>query len=424
MRDDLANYFNFYIKLSLLPDIQPGNIDMIKRLPFLLKIFTPAVSVLMLVSCQKQTDTEAGTSEKYPAIARQFAGKINPESLENYSAQVTPGYITKSNAGGINVNDAKATLGRVLFYDNNLSVNNTISCGSCHKQEFGFSDTAAFSTGVLGGSTGRHSMRLINAKFANEMRFFWDERAATLSQQTTQPIKDHAEMGFSGENGRPQFATLLTKLESIDYYRELFTFVYNDTRVTEQRMQECLTHFIMSIQSFDAKFDEGRRQVPNDGAPFPNYTALENQGKQLFLAPPVFNPAGLRVGGGAGCQGCHRAPEFDIDPNSRNNGVIAAKGGGVDITNTRSPSLRDLINANGKLNGPLMHTGFFKSLNEVISHYNAIPGDNANLDPRLRPAGRPQQLALNDTEKQALVAFLQTLSGKDVYTNAKWSSPF
>ena len=397
-----------------------------QRLPNLL-FSAPAVVfflVLTLASCQKESDPTTGDDVVYPAVTAQFAGKIDLSALENYSAQITPGYITKSNAGGININDAKATLGRVLFYDKNLSVNNTLSCGSCHKQEFAFGDTATFSAGVLGGSTGRHSMRLVNAKFANEMRFFWDERAANLTQQTTQPIKDHAEMGFSGENGRPQFTALLTKLEAIEYYRELFTFVYNDTRVTEQRMQECLTQFIMSMQSFDAKFDDGRRLVPNEGAPFPNYTAAENQGKQLFLTPPVFNPAGVRTGGGAGCQGCHRAPEFDIDPNSRNNGVIAAKGGGVDITNTRSPSLRDLANYNGISNGPLMHTGFFRSLNAVIDHYNTITGDNANLDPRLRPGGRPQQLALNDTEKQALVAFLQTLSGRNIYTNAKWSSPF
>jgi len=397
-----------------------------QRLPNLL-FSAPAVVlflVLTLASCQKESDPTTGDDVVYPAVTAQFDGKIDLSALENYSAQITPGYITKSNAGGININDAKATLGRVLFYDKNLSVNNTLSCGSCHKQEFAFGDTATFSAGVLGGSTGRHSMRLVNAKFANEMRFFWDERAANLTQQTTQPIKDHAEMGFSGENGRPQFTALLTKLEAIEYYRELFTFVYNDTRVTEQRMQECLTQFIMSMQSFDAKFDDGRRLVPNEGAPFPNYTAAENQGKQLFLTPPVFNPAGVRTGGGAGCQGCHRAPEFDIDPNSRNNGVIAAKGGGVDITNTRSPSLRDLANYNGISNGPLMHTGFFRSLNAVIDHYNTITGDNANLDPRLRPGGRPQQLALNDTEKQALVAFLQTLSGRNIYTNAKWSSPF
>lgn len=379
---------------------------------------------LLLAGCTKDGGGTDSPANKYPAIARQFGGKIDPSKLENYSYQAIPAYITKSNAAGININDAKATLGRVLFYDKNLSVNNTISCGSCHRQAFAFGDTATFSAGVLGGNTGRHSMRLVNPKFATEMRFFWNERAPTLMLQTTQPIKDHAEMGFSGEGGRPVFESLLTKLEGLDYYRELFTLVYNDTRVTETRLQESLTHFILSIQSFDSKFDEGRRQVNNDGAPFPNFSAIENQGKQLFLGLPAFNPTGLRVGGGAGCQGCHRAPEFDIDPNSRNNGIIASRNGATDLFNTRSPSLRDLVNPAGKVNGPFMHNGFIKSLPGVVDHYNFIPGDNENLDPRLRPGGRPQQLALNESEKQALVAFLMTLSGKELYTNSKWSSPF
>jgi cytochrome c peroxidase len=164
--------------------------------------------------------------------------------------------------------------------------------------------------------------------------------------------------------------------------------------------------------------------VPNDNAPFPNFSAQENLGKQLFLAPPAFDANGIRIGGGAGCQGCHRAPEFDIDPNSRNNGVIAAMGGGTDLANTRSPSLRDLVNTNGMPNGPFMHTGFFRNLDAVINHYNLVPADNSNLDPKLRPNGRPQQLRLTDAVKQALVAFLQTLSGRNLYTDVKWSDPF
>jgi len=94
-----------------------------------------------------------------------------------------------------------ATLGRVLFYDKQLSANGAIACASCHKQEFAFSDTAQQSVGLNGGLTGRHSMRLVNSRFADEVRFFWDERASSLEDQTTQPIQDHVEMGFSGENG-------------------------------------------------------------------------------------------------------------------------------------------------------------------------------------------------------------------------------
>jgi cytochrome c peroxidase len=150
---------------------------------------------------------------------------------------------------------------------------------------------------------------------------------------------------------------------------------------------------------------------------FPNFSASENAGKQLFLAPPG--------GGGAGCAGCHRAPEFDIDPNSRNNGVTSKIGGGTDLTNVRSPSLRDLERPGGTLNGGLMHDGSFNRLLSVINHYAAIPGDNANLDNRLRrPGGNVQALNLTAQQRNDLVAFLRTLTGTAVYTDPKWSSPF
>lgn len=207
--------------------------------------------------------------------------------------------------------------------------NNSVACASCHQQQFAFGDQLVPSKGVQGGTTGRHSMRLINTRFSNELRFFWDERAPSLELQTTQPIKDHAEMGFSGQNGRPVFSALITKLQNIGYYKELFQFVYGDQVITEVRLQECLSQFIRSIQSFDSKYDAGRSLVGNDGQPFPNFTQQENQGKQLFLAPPQFGPGGIRTGGGAGCAGCHRPPEFDIDPNSRNNGITATITGGV-----------------------------------------------------------------------------------------------
>ena len=106
------------------------------------------------------------------------------------------------------------------------------------------------------------------------------------------------------------------------------------------------------------KYDVGRATAPNDGTPFSNFSTLENQGKALFLAPPVFDANSIRISGGAGCQGCHRAPEFDIAPNSGNNGVVGIAGGtGTDFTNTRSPSLRNIPSGSGAPNGPFMHDG-------------------------------------------------------------------
>ena len=383
--------------------------------------------VIIAVSCSKN-NSSTGTTDPYTAIKAAFGTTIDPTNLSNYANQAKPNYIVKENTGGNPITNAKATLGRVLFYDKSLSIDNSISCGSCHKQQFAFSDTALASKGVAGGTTARHSMRLVNSRFGVEVKFFWDERAATLEQQTTKPIQDHAEMGFSGLSGRPGLSDLLTKLQGIGFYNELFKFVYGNITITEPRLQECLAQFVRSIQSFDSKYDAGRVLVPDDGQPFPNFSAQENLGKQLFLTPPVFNGAGVRINGGAGCNGCHNAPEFDIDPNTRNNGIIGriVPGGGVDITVTRAPSLREVTNTAGIENGPFMHTGNLGTLQNAVGHYNTIniaPG-NTNLDPRLRPNGSGQQLNLTGAELSGLVAFLKTLSGTNVYTDAKWGNPF
>mgnify|MGYP000844963746 CR=1 FL=1 len=385
------------------------------------------LSVVFAVSCSK-SDEIATPSDPYAAIRATFGTNIDPDNLANYAGQGHPAYITLDNSGSNVITNAKATLGRVLFYDKKLSINNTVACGSCHKQEFAFSDTARISAGVEGGVTFRHSMRLVNARFAAETKFFWNERAASLEQQTTMPIQDHAEMGFSGQSGRPGLDSLLRKLQSTNYYNELFRFVYGDINVTEARMQECLAQFVRSIQSFDSKFDAGRSQVANDNVPFPNYTPEENAGKQLFNAPPQFGPNGVRIGGGAGCAGCHKAPAFDIDPNTRNNGIIATTTGvGNDIAITRAPSLRDVVRQSGALNGPLMHTGNVTSLRGAITHYDSnitLNPANTNLDPRLTPGGVPQRLNLTTTEFDNLIAFLRTLSGSNVYTDSKWKNPF
>jgi cytochrome c peroxidase len=379
---------------------------------------------LLFISCGK--DSEYQEIVSYPNVEATFGSTINLNSLSNYANQTIPSYITKDNSIGNPITDKGATLGRVLFYDKNLSSNNTISCASCHQQENAFSDVATASLGV-NGTTGRHTMRLINTRFANESKFFWDERAASLEIQTTQPIRNHGEMGYSGTNGDQSFSDLIAKLSTKGYYKELFKYVYGSEEITEGKIQLALGQFIRSIQSFDSKYDSGRALAANDGQPFTNFTAQENQGKNLFLTPPTFDATGNRTGGGLGCAGCHAAPEFDIDPNTKNNGIIGTIGSPtIDVTNTRAPSLRDLVKLNGNTNGPMMHTGVITSLQAAIGHYGTIniaPG-NTNLDPRLTPNGFGQHLNLTAPEVNAVIAFLKTLSGTDVYVNPKWSNPF
>jgi cytochrome c peroxidase len=359
------------------------------------------------------------------ALQEVFGGKIDLTNLPNYANQAVPNYINEDNTSNNEITNGGAVLGRILFYDKNLSENNTIACASCHKQEFAFGDNLQASIGV-NGNTGRHSMRLINARFADEDNFFWDERANSLEEQTTMPIQDHTEMGFSGTEGDPDINDLVDRLESIEYYNELFTFVYGDQNISETRIQNALAQFIRSIQSFDSKYDVGRAQVRGNNDNLPNLTSQENQGRGLFMDRPNFNNNGVRVSGGLGCDVCHRAPEFDIDPNSDNNGVITSLSGtGTDQDVTRSPSLRDIFNIQGALNGPLMHSGDFETFEEVLAHYDDIDATgNNNLDRRLRPQGNSQNLNMTTEEINAVVAFIKTLSGTNVYTDERWSNPF
>ena len=141
---------------------------------------------------------------------------LSVHNLDNYENQDIPNYIQEDNLPNENqISDEGATLGRILFYDNNMSANNTVSCASCHKQEKAFGDDATQSIGLSGGLTGRHSMRLINSRFSNEEKFFWDERASSLEDQTTKPIQDHIEMGFSGTNGDGDINDLISKLTAV-----------------------------------------------------------------------------------------------------------------------------------------------------------------------------------------------------------------
>lgn len=388
------------------------------------KLLYIVLSSVLLTSCHKNEDYVA--VDPFAAVKATFGSNLDMNNLANYANQPVPAYITKFNGANNPITNKGATLGRVLFYDKKLSSNNAISCASCHIQAHAFSDTNVASIGV-NGSTERHAMRLVNSRFSIESKFFWDERAASLEAQTTMPIRNHGEMGYSGTNGDEDFSALLTKLNVVDYYKELFQYVYGSSEVTEAKIQNALAQFIRSIQSFDSKYDTGRALAGSDNGPFSNFTAQENQGKNLFLTPPVFDATGNRTGGGLGCVGCHGAPEFDINPISGNNGIIGKiSGTGIDVTVTRAPTLRDLVKPDGTTNGPMMHTGVITSLQAAIGHYGTIniaPG-NTNLDPKLTPNGFGQQLHLNAQEVNAMIAFLKTLSGNNVYTDVKWSNPF
>ncbi|MBA4258665.1 MAG: cytochrome-c peroxidase [Chitinophaga sp.] len=301
-----------------------------------------------------------------------------------------------------------ATLGRVLFYDKNLSVNKTISCASCHNASFGFSDTAILSKGFAGGKTGRHSMSLINAKFYQRGRFFWDERAATLEEQVLMPFQDQTEMGMT-------IPTLLQRVREQAFYAPLMQNAFGDTIISSNRISLALAQFVRSIVSSTSKYDVGRAQTNNPVANFTNFTAEENEGKRIFINP-VQN-------GGAGCFGCHTTEAFV----SANNGP---RNNGLDLnTNDDNGAGRGAFKThtlrNIELTAPYMHDGRFKTLEQVVEHYNSGVKAHPNLDNALRqPNGSPIQLNLTNAQKAALIAFMKTLTDPTIATNTKWSNPF
>jgi cytochrome c peroxidase len=372
---------------------------------------------IVLLACKKGAETAPD-----PAPVDPVAAVLNlPFTPFNYANPTMPGYLTAppilgqvNTPAGNPITDNGATLGRVLFYDKNLSVNNTIACASCHKQANAFADPVAKSTGFNGGFTGRNSMTLIDAKYYPNGRFFWDQRAATLEDQALMPIQDLVEMGMT----LPQ---LETKLKSLAYYPTLFQKAFGDNMINSSRIAAALSQFVRSIVSYQSKYDAGRATFPAAPAPvpnaiFPNFTAQENRGKELFLLPQN------------ACAACHGSETFTA-PQEKNNGLDLAtvdRGFGAVINNTNQDATFKVTTLrNSELTPPYMHDGRFNTLEEVVEHYSTGVKNHPNLSPQLRlPNGQPRLANLSPQDKAALVAFLKTLTDATVSTEVKYSNPF
>lgn len=330
-----------------------------------------------------------------------------PTNLFNYANVVLPnsflaiGTAQEDNTPNNNrITNNGATLGRVLFYDKQLSANNTVSCASCHDQTKSFSDSNVLSIGFEGGLTGRNSMGLANAKYYNNGGFFWDERASTLEEQVLIPIQDAVEMGLT-------LNELQSKVQDDAYYRILFRRAFGDETVTSQRISLALAQFIRSMVSYESKYDVGLVQTNNQWASFPNFTASENQGKNLFFSNRTR------------CSDCHDTNAF-VGDRARNNGLDAnITDAGVQRGEFKVPSLRNI-----QLTAPFMHDGRFATITEVVEHYNSGVKNSQDLDGRLRQGNGVRRLNLSNQEKQALVDFMLTLTDTNFISDEKFSDPF
>ncbi len=317
--------------------------------------------------------------------------------------------------------NAGATLGRVLFYEQKLSSNGTISCASCHKQEFGFSDNEVLSLGFDGGTTRRHSMGLVNARFYDTGKFFWDERAATLEDQVLMPMQDPVEMGMT-------LPEVIQIVKDQPYAAPLFTEAFGDDTITSERIAKALAQFVRSIVSVNAKYDQGRSQVNGPMMDFPNFTTEENLGKELFFGQNLPVPS---------CSSCHLSEAF-VAPLLAPNASTSGTNNGLDATSTDDLGVGETTGQNGQngkfkvpslrnvaLRAPYMHDGRFADLSEVIDHYSTGIQNHPTLQPFLQDQnGDPIQYNFTLAEKNALIAFLNTLSDQDLGTDEKYSDPF
>src|ERR1051325_7237300 len=277
-----------------------------------------------------------------PAPSFNYANPILPPSFH------VPPIVGQDNMPATNItSDAGATLGRVLFYDKRLSINQTLSCSSCHQQAHGFSDARKFSVGFNGGLTARNAMGLSNGRWYLRRHFFWDERANTLEDQVLQPIQNSVEMGMT-------LSALTNRLAAEPFYTNLFAAAFGSPEITSDRISPSPAQFVRSIVSVRSKYDAG---VPIG---FSNFTPQENLGRQIFFGQV----------GNATCAACHGTDNFVPGPNINNNGLefpYVDKGlGGItgltqDDGKFKAPSLRNI-----ELTAPYMHDGRFTNLEQVV----------------------------------------------------------
>lgn len=179
--------------------------------------------------------------------------------------------------GAISSN-AVASLGRVLFYDKRMSINDSVSCASCHNHKVDFADSKRFSDGFAHGtSTTAHAMRLANLKFFKGGTMFWDKRAPSLEKQASQPLQHPIEMGFDEAHGG--MPALVLKMQGLPMYPQLFTQAFGDPDISEDRIQQALSQFMRAIVSTNSRWDTAYAQVfdpalPDKGLglPLPGFT--------------------------------------------------------------------------------------------------------------------------------------------------------
>lgn len=280
----------------------------------------------------------------------------------------------------------KVELGRKLFFDNRLSVDNKISCATCHDPKHGWAEPKKVATGFGGKKGNRNTPSVLNTGL---YRFqFWDGREGSLEGQALGPIANPIEMNLSLDQ-------MVEKLNKIPLYQQEFQKVFG-AKATKKNVAKAIAAFERTIVSDVTPYDlfkAGDEDAMGEA---------EKRGMELFF-------------GQANCSSCHSGPLLS-DNAFHNIGVgFDAKKGKFedtgrfsqtkmegDMGSFKTPSLRDIART-----APYMHDGSEKTLREVIEFYDQGGRQNPWIDEEIF------ELGLTDSEKDDLEAFLKSaLTGK------------
>ena len=305
-----------------------------------------------------------------------------------------PAHFVKLPADTANpLTEAGIALGQRLFFDPILSRDSSVACVSCHLPERAFTDGKTIAVGVGGKEGFRNAPSLANLAWINQ-GLFWDGRSPSLEQQALDPVEAPHEMDSDWDS---VLFRLRQKPEYVTAFRKAFG-VDSPEQINKQLAARAIAQFERTLISSESKYDRVQRGEAQ-------FTPLEQRGRDIFFDASAELPD-------AECGHCHTPPLF-TDQTYTNNGVqysqeldaIKDRGrGGVtgiryENGRFRVPSLRNIA-----LTAPYMHDGSLPTLEAVIDHYDrgGLPGPN--VDPKIRP------LHLSELDKQALVAFLHTLT--------------
>ena len=302
-------------------------------------------------------------------------------------------------------------LGRFLFYEKKLSGNNTMSCGSCHQQEKAFTDGKALAVGIDGLEHKRSTMSLANMLW--NKHFNWDGGSFSLEEQARIPIENPVEMHQDLEEA-------VQELQATALYPEMFLKAFGSDTITEERILKSLSQFERTLISANSRYDQYLQDQDV-------LTEEEVEGMQLFMTHPEPR-MGLR---GGNCGDCHGGTLLTMQT-FHNNGldeVFTDNGlgevSGIPRQNGmfRAPSLRNIA-----LTAPYMHDGRFKTLEEVLTHYNDHMNYNSpNLDPLIIESSNQfngKTLSLTEEEKRKIILFLHTLTDSTFISDKSFSDPF